>query len=153
METERAPALAEFIAATARSVVPLFLGAALLEAGLLAAAPARSSTFLRNGLGRFSTSLKSYLGSGACASDATDAEVVTLAGADDAVEADDTADVEAARFILVRAELDDALALDAGHVPLRRRGRRALERAELRAVVRRFLHRALAGLFQRFDAL
>lgn len=95
-------AFAEFSAATARSVAPLFLGPLLGIAGLLAvdAEPARSSTFLMNGLGRFSTSFMSYWGAGALPSAAAAAKAA-FDGATDDDEAEEavTADVDAARCI------------------------------------------------------
>ena len=142
VETERAPALAEFIAATARSVVPLFLGAALLEAGLLAAAPARSSTFLRNGLGRFSTSFMSYCGVGAFPSAvaaATAEEDGTIE--EGAVAEDVTADVDAALCILVRADPDEDDGADSATVT----ERRAADADEARMDGRRSLVGRTAG--------
>lgn len=102
-------ALAALTTAIARRVAPLFLGA--LPAGLAGGA-ARSSVFFKKGLGRFSTSLKSYCGGGACASAATAAAAeVALVDADDdelcAAEAD------AARMPLGRdgPEEDDAVSV------------------------------------------
>ena len=110
----RGAPFAAFIAAIARNVVPLFRGPVLaFAAGAEAAATRSSETFLMNGLGRFSTSLKSYLGSGACASEATSDDVAVFEAPEaggcacgGAADEDATVGDDAARFILVRAELE-----------------------------------------------
>ena len=107
----RGAPFAAFIAAIARNVVPLFRGPVLaFAAGAEAAATRSSETFLMNGLGRFSTSLKSYLGSGACASEATSDTAAVFEAPEaggGAADEDATVGDDAARFILVRAELED----------------------------------------------